>query len=101
MLLTRETADCEGFRIETMRDWARLAIKGFIQHLIKDDRSKADHGKLRWNRPVGLNIDDNEAHGWLCSRFRLFVLHFPWPVECHNVAHAHNQMAATLLGQLR
>ncbi len=79
MLLAGKMTDGKSFRTELLRDWAGPAIKRLIQMLIKKDGSKADHGKIRRNRTISLDVNDHKTHNLnffsICSATNL------WPVS--------------------
>src|SRR5882724_11148936 len=70
MLLAREAADSQSLRNEPFRNGVRSAVKGCIEFIVEYYSAEAHHGKLRGNRSIRFDIDDNVAHWflWLVAR---------------------------------
>jgi hypothetical protein len=62
VLLAREAAHGQSLRNEPIRNRTGLAIKRFIQRIVKHHCPKADHRVLGRNRPISFDIHDDETH---------------------------------------
>src|SRR5439155_8891901 len=62
VLFTRETAYSKRLGNEPIRDGSCPAVKSLVEQVIENHSTKAHHRKLRRDRPVRFNIDDDETH---------------------------------------
>src|SRR5207244_9690498 len=75
VLFTRETAYSQRLGNEPIRNGSCPSVKASVELIIENHSTKAHHRKLRWDRSVRLNIDDDVTHnGWpMTSTFRIWT----------------------------
>ena len=47
---------------EPIRDESCPAVKSLVEQVIENHSTKAHYRKLRWDRSIGFNINDDETH---------------------------------------
>ena len=61
-LFPRESTNGQRIGIEPVRDGLGLSVKRFIQPVVEKHCAETNHGKLRRNRPIRFDINNDKTH---------------------------------------